>query len=149
MIQRIQSIFLLLAGSACFGMFGLPFASTDQVINNSTLFADSAYTVTDHIALTILFAGAGILALAAIFLFNNRPLQINLSRVAFVAAIIGFVLGIILFLNDGIVQNGENLPEPTDGFGTILPILAGIFLLLAIRYINKDEKLVRSSDRLR
>ncbi|MEM9848337.1 MAG: DUF4293 domain-containing protein [Bacteroidota bacterium] len=149
MIQRIQSIFLFLASGACFAMFGLPFASTDKAISDSTLFADSAYTITDHIALTILFAGAGALALAAIFLFRNRPLQINLSRVAFIAAIIGFVLGIILFLNDGIVEQSESMPEPADGFGAVLPVLAGIFLLLAIRYINKDEKLVKSSNRLR
>lgn len=149
MIQRIQSIFLFLASAACFGLFGLPFASTDQAVAASELFADSQYEITDHIALIILFALAGVLSLAAIFLFNNRPLQINLSRVSFIAAIIGFVLGLILFFNDGIVESGENLPDPSDGFGTALPILAGIFLLLAIRAINKDEKLVRSSDRLR
>lgn len=149
MIQRLQSIFLFLASAACFGLFGLPFASTDQPIANSELFADSAYEITDNIALTILFVGAGALALLAIFMFKNRSLQINLSRVAFIGTVIGFVLGIILFFNDGIVKNGENLPEPSDGFGVVLPILAAIFTLLAIRYINKDEKLVRSTDRLR
>ncbi|MEL6945738.1 MAG: DUF4293 domain-containing protein [Bacteroidota bacterium] len=149
MIQRIQSIFLFLASAACFGLFALPFASTDQPIAASELFADSTYEITDHIALIILFVGAGLLALTAIFMFNNRPLQINLSRVSFVAAIVGLVLGLILFFNDGIVESGQSLPNPTDGFGTALPIIAGIFLLLAIRAINKDEKLVRSSDRLR
>jgi len=149
MIQRIQSIFLFLASAACFALFGLPFASTDKPVANSELFSDAAYQITDHIALIILFAGSGLLSLAAIFLFNNRPLQINLSRVAFIAAIIGFVLGIILFLNDGMVQNGDNLPAPSDGIGSALPILSGILILLAMRAINKDEKLVRSSDRLR
>ncbi|MEN0049069.1 MAG: DUF4293 domain-containing protein [Bacteroidota bacterium] len=149
MIQRIQSIFLLLASAACFGLFGLPFATTDKAVAASELFADSQYEITDHIALIILFVLAGALSLVAIFMFNNRPLQINLSRVSFIAAIIGFVLGLILFFNDGIVESGANLPDPSDGFGTALPILAGIFLLLAIRAINKDEKLVRSSDRLR
>jgi len=149
MIQRIQSIFLFLASAACFGLFGLPFASTEQAVATSELFADSEYQITDHIALIILFAGAGLLALIAIFMFKNRSLQVNLSRVSFIGAIIGFVLGLILFFNDGIVESGENLPDPTDGLGTALPILAGIFLLLAMRAINKDEKLVRSSDRLR
>lgn len=149
MLQRIQSVFLFLAGGASFGMFGLPFASTDEAIAQSDLFADSVYTVTDHIALTILFVLAGALSLAAIFLFKNRPLQINLSRVAFVASIIGLVLGIILFINDEITKNAEAMPNPEDGIGVLLPILAAVFLLLAMRYIRKDEKLVRSSDRLR
>ncbi|MEM8528544.1 MAG: DUF4293 domain-containing protein [Bacteroidota bacterium] len=149
MIQRIQSIFLFLASAACFGLFGLPFASTEQPIAASELFADSEYEITDHIALIILFAGAGLMALIAIFMFKNRPLQLNLSRVSFIAAIIGFVLGLILFFNDGIMENAEKMPNPSDGFGVILPIVAGVFTLLAIRAISKDEKLVRSSDRLR
>ncbi|MEM1325615.1 MAG: DUF4293 domain-containing protein [Bacteroidota bacterium] len=149
MIQRIQSIFLFLAGSASFGMFGLPFASTDQPIAQSDLFSDSAYTITDNIALMILFIGAGALSLIAIFMFKNRPLQINLSRVAFVASIIGLVLGIILFINDEITKLAAQMPEPTDGLGVLLPIVAAVMLLLAMRAIGKDEKLVRSSDRLR
>jgi peptidoglycan/LPS O-acetylase OafA/YrhL len=149
MLQRIQSVFLFLASGASFGLFGLPFASTDQPIAQSDLFADSAYTVTDNIALMILFIVAGALSLGAIFLFKNRPLQINLSRVAFVASIVGLVLGIILFINDEITKLANQMPDPQDGIGVLLPIVAAVMLLLAMRAIGKDEKLVRSSDRLR
>ncbi len=149
MIQRIQSIYLALAGASCLALFGLPFATTDEPIYESALFTDSVYNVNDNIGLVLLFAGAGLIALVSIFLFKNRSLQINLSRIAIVATIIGFVLGIVLFLTDDITKNGETLPAPDDGLGVFLPILATILLILALRNIRKDEKIVRSADRLR
>lgn len=149
MIQRIQSIYLALASGASLALFGLPFASTAEPVNESALFADSVYNISDHIVLTLLFAGAGLLALVTIFLFNNRSLQINLSRVAIVATIVGLILGVVLFLNDSITKNGDNLPDPDDGLGIFLPIVAIVLLFLALRNIRKDDKLVKSADRLR
>jgi hypothetical protein len=48
--------------------------------------------------------------------------------------------------------NSQANPAPTNGgyaFGSVLPIFSLVFLILAIRGINKDEKLVKSLDRLR
>lgn len=148
MIQRIQSIFLALAGGLSFGLFGLPFASTDNGVASSSLFADGLYNLHDNIALLIFFCIAGGLAIIDIFLFRNRPLQIRLGMFAFIANIIGLVLGIVLFIQDGIMaQNVE--AQVDDEFGLYLPIVAGVFLLLAIRAIRKDDALVKSADRLR
>jgi len=146
MIQRIQSIFLFLAGGASFGVLGVPFATTDKTESASALFADSIFNTQDNIALMVFFGIAGLLAIIDIFLYNNRPLQIRLGMFAFIANIIGLILGIFLFFND--MQNvvTDNID---DGLGAYLPIVAGILLLLAIRFIRKDEKLVRSADRLR
>lgn len=146
MIQRIQSIFLFLAGGASFGVLGLPFATTEKSQANSALFADSIFNTQDNIALMVFFGIAGALAIADIFMYNNRPLQIRLGMFAFIANIIGLILGIFLFFNDMQSINTDNID---DGFGAYLPIIAGILLLLAIRFIRKDEKLVRSADRLR
>ncbi|MFK7935131.1 MAG: DUF4293 domain-containing protein [Saprospiraceae bacterium] len=146
MIQRIQSIFLFLAGGASFGVLGLPFATTDKAENASALFADSIFNTQDNIALMVFFGIAGLLAIIDIFLYNNRPLQIRLGMFAFIANIIGLILGIFLFFNDMQNVGTDNI---NDGLGAYLPIVAGVLLLLAIRFIRKDEKLVRSADRLR
>ena len=74
MIQRIQTIFLLLASGASLGLFGLPFASGSDTAQNELL-ADGAFALNDHIGLMAAFAVAGALTLAAIFLFKNRGLQ--------------------------------------------------------------------------
>lgn len=146
MIQRIQSIFLLLAAVGSFTLLGVPFATTPTAVATSSLFADQAYNLSDSIALLLFFVVAGALSVAAIFLFKNRKVQTTIARVSFVANLIGLIFGIILFLQDSAQWEGNNV---NDGFGLYLPILSCVFLLLALRYIGKDEKLVRSQDRLR
>ncbi|NJK82581.1 MAG: DUF4293 domain-containing protein [Saprospiraceae bacterium] len=149
MIQRIQTIYLAIAAVAALALTFLPFAATPEPVMGSTLFEDGKYNLYDNIGLLLLFIGAGVLALATIFLFNNRSLQINLTRVAFVANFIGLVLAVLLFLRDGIMKSDSALNNPSDGLGILLPILVGVMLVLALRNITKDEKLVRSTNRLR
>jgi len=146
MIQRIQSLFLLLASLATFGLFGLPFASTGQAVSQSAIFTDAIYNLQDNIALLVIFGLAGLLAFVAIFLFKNRKLQMNLGRFALIANIIGLVLAIILFYQD---MNTLGTAEPNDQAGLYMPFIAVVFLGLALRFIGKDDKLVKSMDRLR
>ena len=61
MIQRIQSIFLFLAAAALLGLFGLPFASTEEPVTASALFADQKYNILDHTAISVLFGLAAVL----------------------------------------------------------------------------------------
>ena len=146
MLQRIQSIFLLLAGAASLGLFGVPFATTPKAVEGSMIFADAAYNVQDQPALMALFGVAGALALVGIFLFGNRLLQMRMSIFAFIANLIGVVFGVLFFM-----QSSNDVGDSTinDSLGAYLPIVAMILLLVAYRFINKDEKLVRSMDRLR
>lgn len=146
MIQRIQTIFLLMASAAAFGLFGLPFASTAVAINSSSLFDDQVFSITDNPALLALFCAAGGLSLISIFLFRNRKNQLLVGRIAIVADLIGLVLAIILFMQD---KDNLGNASPNDGIGLYLPLIFLVFGLLAQRFILKDEKLVRSMDRLR
>ena len=71
----------------------------------------------------------------------------HVSRLAMVANIIGFVLVIVFY-----VQNAAELQQIDDQenyIGFSLPIVFLVLAILAQRAISKDEKLVRSSDRLR
>lgn len=145
MIQRIQSVLLLLAAAAVFALFKLPFGSSDTIAA-SALFNDGAFTIQDHVGLLGLFCAAGAIAFISIFLFNNRPLQLKLSRVAIIANIIGIILAAVLFMQD---SNAMGAAMPKEELGLGLPVLSIIFAAFAIRFINKDEKLVKSMDRLR
>ncbi|HFA47916.1 MAG TPA: DUF4293 family protein [Bacteroidetes bacterium] len=146
MVQRIQSIFLFLAAAAGFGLLKLPFATTTETVAASPLFADASYNVNDNIGLLVLFALAGALALGSIFLYKNRPLQMKICRFAIIADIIGLVLAVVLFWQDGTNINAEAI---NDGAGAYLPFGFLLFGILALRFIRKDDNLVKSMDRLR
>ena len=146
MIQRIQTIYLALAAACAFGLFGLPFATSTQSADATSLFADGIYNINDHAALLGLFCAAGALALISIFLFNNRKQQLLMGRFAIIANVIGIILVLVFLYQDG-AQAGD--AEVNEQLGVGLPALFIVFALLAQRGISKDEKLVRSADRLR
>ena len=146
MIQRIQTLFLLLAGGLSFALLGVPFAGTPETVAASALFSDGSYSVLDSPALLIFYLLGGALALGSIFLYKRRSLQIRLGIFAFIAILIGMVLTVILYMQDPIM---EAAATPNDGLGIYLPFVALVALLLAQRYIRKDENLVQSMDRLR
>ena len=146
MIQRIQTIFLFLAAVASLALWALPFASTSEALPNTAIFSDRLFTIQDNIGLMVLFSLAGVLALGAIFLFNNRSTQMRMAIIAFITNLLGAILGVIFFM-----QNSADVGNTAinDGLGLYLPIITLICTLLAYRYIGKDEKLVQSSNRLR
>lgn len=146
MIQRIQSIFLFLAAGASFSLFGLPFASVNEAVESSVIFKDKVFNVMDHPALIGLFAVAGLLALVSIFLFKNRKLQMRLTIFSLIATLLASIFGVIFFMQNG---GSVDSAEIADGIGMFLPPLALMSCLLAYRFISKDDKLVKSMDRLR
>lgn len=86
----------------------------------------------------------GILGILSIFSFNNRKRQILLNNISMMinALLIGFLVYWLLNLSGGI-----DFPEK--GIEPIFPILAIVCLLIANIYIRKDDRLVKSVDRLR
>lgn len=143
MIQRIQSIYLALVAAAAGSMFALPYAATPERVTNSALFADSVFNIQDHLALLVAFLIAGGLSLIAVFLYNNRKLQMQISVLAIVASLVGIGLGLAFFFQD----NADEQADPA--LGIALPLLMVLFAYLGWRNIRKDERLVRSMDRLR
>lgn len=147
MIQRIQSIFLFLAAASAFLLFAFPFATMAKQ-GKSALFSDGIYNLQDNPFLLTLFCAAGLLAFISIFMFRDRKRQLLLGRIAITLNVIGLLLGIILFMQDPVMATDETV-VPTDGLGAYLPFLFLVFVFLANYFINKDEKLVKSMDRLR
>ena len=147
MIQRIQSIFLLLASVSAFALFAIPFGTTPEPVAESEFYLDGVYNIQDSRGLLALFCIAGVLALLSIFMFKNRKIQLMSARLAMVANVIGFILVLVFYFNNAAELQEINVQENYLGFG--LPIIFLIFSILAQRAITKDDKLVKSSDRLR
>ncbi len=135
MIQRIQSVFLALSAIANFGVYFTPIYTRAM--------EDPQQWIGFGLAISLVVAV--ILSVYSIFLFANRKSQINwVKRAAFIQVIaLGFSIGVFFSLG-GI---GTYLWD--EAIGTGLIVLGFVLQFFAIRYINKDEKLVRSMDRIR
>lgn len=158
MIQRIQSLFLLLAILANLGLLFLPFwqfGGADQVETLSALRIEStaapapmAFTEDPlHMGVFALVLAISAFLLLVIFAYRNRPRQIRLGFIALILLLIEIV-GLVFLSRMGpwsISAVGEGSPQP----GLALPILGVILVWLAVRAIKKDEELVRSIDRIR
>lgn len=144
MIQRIQTIFLLLASAATFSLYKLPFASAGKS-DITPFLSDGIFNVMDHPGFLGLFGLGGLLLLLAIFMFKNRILQMRVTLFASVLVLLGLILiPVLLFQAGNVVIQMLQVKV-----GMFIPALAVIFGLLARRAIRKDEKLVKSMDRLR
>ena len=149
MIQRIQSIFLLLATGALGGQFKLPYLQTaaEDPARSLPALADGVLNPLDNPGLLGLTALAAVISFVAIFLFKNRSLQARLSMVA--AAIGVMLLVLVAFTTKTTLDQTPTGGNAQLAFGLALPVLALLFNWLAARAIRKDEALVRSMDRLR
>lgn len=155
MIQRVQSIWLVLAVLSLICMFFLPLLTktvdggqyavyTSGIHTEIKVESVEQYSVIFAISTITLNIITALLCFAAIFFYKNRRLQKGIIMVAMIVII---ALGIICGFN------GQQLPGGLNGIsitiGTFLPVIALLFCLLALRGIRKDEQLLRSADRLR
>lgn len=147
MIQRIQTIFLLLGSISMLAVLFFPFTSLESGIQGAGILADGVYTAQEKPVLLGLFSLSSLLALIGVFLFRNRSLQMKMAIFSADAGFIGTVLAIFYLWEDEKVR--DIFASLRLGVGAIFPILGFAALLLAFWYIRKDEKLVRSADRLR
>ncbi|MDD4631302.1 MAG: DUF4293 domain-containing protein [Proteiniphilum sp.] len=150
MLQRIQTLFLLLAAAAMLVASVTPLAFFIYEGDKVTLEAMGVYldgTLNDstwgQFALGMV---SSVLSLITVFLYKQRMLQIRLS-VFNVLLMIGFYLyfGFIIYK----LLPMETLEFQKVGVGIIMPMIALILTILAIRNIGADEALIRSLNRLR
>lgn len=155
MIQRIQSLFLFIVFATSLAAFFFPIASfwgELYVIKLGVLEVEEPikYDIEwpDTLFLTINLALISLLAFVTIFMYKRRKLQVKLIRFNLLLNIV--YLALIFFyyvpeLESLTMTDADYIREP----GIYLPIVSALFLVLANRFIMKDEKLVRSADRLR
>ena len=130
MIQRIQSVFLFLISIiSIMGLFLTPLAD----INDFRLPVDTYLK-----SYLILTASISFLTL---LLFRSRKKQLIINRLNFFIQVIALVGFSYILINFNDFDN--YLPFLS------IPLITLILLLLSRRFIKKDEKLIRSIDRLR
>ena len=142
MIQRIQSIYLLLVTMTSVGMiFTAPLWSLEGTnVLAWNLFSESSFV---HMLVPILLICSAVLALCAIFSFKNRQRQFVVVRIIILIHL--FLLGILTYLL-------LNLPRESaseKGIGIFVLISMILFSIMASKAIKRDEDLVKSVDRLR
>lgn len=136
MLQRIQTIYLLIAAGVSAGLiflFDLYITSEDLQV-----FAD------DNIYVFGTFIASALLSIISIFKYKNRKSQFMLGRLNIILNF--FLLGFFVYQSLNI--SGETAVSEK-GIGMFLPIVSIVFLALANKAIKKDEDLVKSVDRLR
>jgi hypothetical protein len=154
MLQRIQSVYLLFAGLVIFALFLFPVIHNvylDGVMNTIkvTGITDTSGRQHQPGSFTLLTIGtviAGLVPLAVIFMYQNRKQQIMLVYVAML-----IIIGYSFWLSQTVKAAVGDFQMKTDnvGVGMFLSSISILLLILAVKSIQKDEKLVRSADRLR
>jgi hypothetical protein len=152
MLQRKQSIYLFLAMAFTLLLLISPFEflqtlNHEEINSLPPVFEDGIYDVYDHILFVVFATAAALLSLLAILLFRNRKIQILLARFALVLNVGLLVFSLVVFYQSVAGMAELLLWQPQIGWA--MPVLAGVCVIYAIKLIQKDEKLVKSMDRLR
>ena len=142
MIQRIQTVYLLLAAAFIIAMMCLPVASlyTNGILSGSVYGCSIGVNVLLLVSYVV-FGLAAAVSLINIFVFKHRKIQMKLCTLGIVLTILALVV-----LAYAIFTTGDEV-RPT--MYASFPLVSIIFNTLASIAIRKDERLVRSADRLR
>lgn len=150
MIQRIQSIYLVIGAIALGLLFqaSFDFGTIASGAVEGPIWSDGDLDADDSLEMKGLVGMAVLALLGSIFFFKNRDLQAKM-----VTLTLFLILGIAAFagyqmITQTSVAEGAGATVAM-GIGFANPIVALLFAGLALRSINKDEKLVQSMDRLR
>ncbi len=152
MIQRIQSVWLLLASLTLLllllvPVMGIVEGAKEFWIQATGLFKQENGVTTKIDSFRPLYISVVSLAamtIGVIFNFKSRTSQ---KRMIF--GLIALIVGISFWIFNFAQRIPGGLDHASYKAGIALPLLAIIFCALAIRGITKDEQLLRSAERLR
>lgn len=150
MIQRIQTIFLFLVVVLLIVFNFLPYwqSNTEEIklLSYGYQFTEGKNIILEfglYTAVAILSGLGALISLVEIFMYKNRVLQLMMSVIN--SFIILMTAGLMAYLIFEIQKSHPGKLEP--GFFTLA--MAMFMNVLARRFIQKDENLVRSVDRIR
>lgn len=131
MIQRIQTLFLLGASSLLCSLF----------FNDFTFSPNLTIQYTEYRPFLIFTLVSFALSVITIFLFKNRMLQMRFC-IYNILILLGYQ-GWIAY------KFFTRIEDTIFSITAVFPIIAGILIFLAFRYIGRDEALVQSVNSLR
>ena len=142
MIQRQQTLWLILATVCAFLTFQFPFVTGKEIVTNSSsnALADIDIDAGSNLFLIVLTAGSIVLSVVTIFTFKDRKLQLKLC-------IAGIFLSIIIIAL--YISRYTQIVKPVPALWCVLPFVVLISYIMAWRGVRNDEKLVKSLDKLR
>ncbi|MBD1392762.1 DUF4293 domain-containing protein [Mucilaginibacter glaciei] len=155
MLQRIQSIYLLFASLVLFGLFAFPLAHNiyvdGKLVNVSITGVYENVNgldkqLQDFMALAIVTVVVAVMPLIIIFLYKNRKQQIALCYSA-ILVLFGYSFWMAQTVKK--VVGEITLEYKNMGIGLFLTSLSIVLIIFAVKAIQRDEKLVKSADRLR
>ena len=138
MIQRQQTLWLLLATIAALLSFMFPFVTGKGI--EKAVEVDKTIKAGSGFLLLILTGASLILSATIIFLYKDRKLQMKLCLLGLVISISIIVLYILQM---------NKLINSTPALFSILPFATVVGYFMAFRNIRKDEKLIKTLDQLR
>jgi hypothetical protein len=136
MLQRIQTIWLLIAAALAFAGLKFPFYSgTDK-----TGIPSSLLTGIHPVYLLMITVAVAVLALVTIFLFRNRTLQLRLC-------IVNIILqAVLIYLY---YRESQTFAGGTYALTAIIQPAVLVCLFLAVAGIRRDNRIIADSNRLR
>jgi hypothetical protein len=157
MIQRIQTVYLAIAAIALAVAFFFPvmsFINQGQIWLEVYLkgFQDNsspALGLNKLLLLPLQLLNAIVIVMAgvSIFLYKNRKMQMRVVRLGIVLILV--VVALIFFYFGNILGKATSTIPDFNHTSIYLILVALVMFVMANRSIQKDDKLVRSADRLR
>lgn len=157
MLQRIQTVWLFLATLVILGLFIFPYLNyIDLVGLGRKLLVTGEYSAVNNesvkqssfVLQTIATIFVALVPIVTIFQFKNRKLQVKLIYLTQVLIVLmGGCMYFTATSKLSLISQGFNAQNIGVGF-FLLPV-AIILLVMAINGIRKDDKLIKSADRLR
>ena len=156
MIQRIQSVFLFVAAIVTIILL---FISIGDIYTAEAQYTFTCFNVhlpngqavmsTIYIALILILSAC--ISIYAIFKYKDRMKQTQIISINMLVFLIAIMLMIwvfpdFLFQRKGLMQEGDIFRF---NYWIMIFVIPPVCMFLANRFIRKDERLVRSADRLR
>ena len=150
MIQRIQSLYLLLAALvqvlfATGTYFTYKALDISFSVTGSGIFNSEGEKTSGDMKTLILGIGISVLAVICIFLYKNRKQQIKLCRVGGLLTMAEIVFIVISYFNTKEIAESEL----SLGYVVFILPISTLFFFLAAKAVKKDDELIRSVDRIR
>jgi len=142
MLQRKQTLWLFIAALLNAGVFYFDLYRTHTIVNGTDTLGQ--LRVADHFPSLIIAVIITLLPLVTIFMFGNRKQQMRMIAYCLVTE--------SMFVAMLLMRVTKLAPPPSSGtywIGSVLPVAAILFLLMALLGVRRDEQLVKSVDRLR
>ena len=153
MIQRVQTIFLLIASVFFFSywFFGLEWYEKGYTVIIS-IFNGSEYIYFVLISISYIPLIISVISFVSIFMFKKRKLQVKLTQLGLRLSLIMCLFTIFYFYNClGYLTQlmPSKFLELLMYAAIVNPFICCYLLFLALKYIKRDNELINSLDRIR